>query len=58
MEIRNALSRLPFFKFAIVTGKCFKKKKNEYANFVIRMKLKMRLFSFFNVEIIRTYGRV
>ena len=32
--------------------------KNKYANFMINVKLKMRLISFFNANFIRTSGRV
>ena len=55
MEIRNALSKLKMFcfKLAIVTENDSKQK----TNFVIYVKLKMRLISFFNAKIIRTSRR-
>ena len=61
MEIKTALSklRLSSFKLAIVTGKWFKTKKEErICKFCNLNEVEDETHSFFNVEIIRTYGRV
>ena len=61
MEIKAALSklRLSSFKLAIVTGKWFKTKKEErICKFCNLNEVEDEAHSFFNVEIIRTYGRV
>ena len=61
MEIRNALSKLRmyFFKTCYCDWEWFKtKRKKEYANFVINMKLKLRLISLFNVKNLRNFRRV